>query len=422
MSEETAELSRAYSKVSANFRGSDLDFHAVCREFRHSSPIMAGDLLTGHFGIPTNAKADANRPTFTLFKHADVGSVLIDGANFTSGFISEGLGSFFDGLIIIAMDGEEHRKARGLLQPAFMPTVVNRWRDKLEKIVRNEFITPIVPAGKADLMDFGLNYPIRAIYAIIGFPDHDPAAVRQYATWALDILAGPTLDPSKAAETRARALSSAKVLLDVAKEIVAARRAAGSEGDDLIGYMLRAEFEGRRLDDHEIGTFVRSLLPAAGETTSRTFSCMMTLLLQRPELLQRVKTNRDLVPKLIDETLRYEPVATTKVRQAAKDLEIRGVQIPKGAMVQCCVSSANRDEDVFENPDEFDIDRKQKPSFGFGYGVHLCIGQFVAKAELTSALNGILDLMPNLQLDPDFPPPQISGAMLRGASEIHVKW
>jgi cytochrome P450 len=120
--------------------------------------------------------------------------------------------------------------------------------------------------------------------------------------------------------------------------------------------------------------------------------------------------------------MRYEPVATTKVRQAAKDLEIRGVQIPKGAMVQCCVSSANRDEDVFENPDEFDIDRKQKPSFGFGYGVHLCIGQFVAKAELTSALNGILDLMPNLQLDPDFPPPQISGAMLRGASEIHVKW
>ncbi|MNF85123.1 Biotin biosynthesis cytochrome P450 [compost metagenome] len=92
--------------------------------------------------------------------------------------------------------------------------------------------------------------------------------------------------------------------------------------------------------------------------------------------------------------MRYEPVATFKVRQAAKDVEIRGVAIPQGAMVSCIVTSANRDEDAFENADTFDIDRRAKPSFGFGFGPHMCIGQFVAKTEINCALNAILDLMP----------------------------
>jgi cytochrome P450 len=86
------------------------------------------------------------------------------------------------------------------------------------------------------------------------------------------------------------------------------------------------------------------------------------------------------------------------------------------------VASANRDEEVFERPDVFDIDRKIKPSFGFGFGPHMCIGQFVAKVELACAVNAILDLFPGLRLDPDMPPPLIEGAQLRGASHIHVLW
>jgi cytochrome P450 len=120
--------------------------------------------------------------------------------------------------------------------------------------------------------------------------------------------------------------------------------------------------------------------------------------------------------------VRYEPVATFKVRETSKDVEIGGVQIPKGSFVQCMVVSANRDEEAFENPDVFDIDRKTKPSFGFGFGPHMCIGQFVAKLELTCAINAILDLFPNIRLDPSKPVPVISGAQLRGVSSIQVIW
>ena len=99
-----------------------------------------------------------------------------------------------------------------------------------------------------------------------------------------------------------------------------------------------------------------------------------------------------------------------------------GVHIPKGSFVQAMVVSANRDESVFENGQKFDIDRVQKPSFGFGFGPHMCIGQFVAKLELNVALNAMFDLFPNLRLDPDYPLPEIQGAQLRGTSEVHVLW
>jgi cytochrome P450 len=292
----------------------------------------------------------------------------------------------------------------------------------MDAIIRNEYLQPLVASKYADLMDFALHFPIRLIYSLIGFPENEPERVKQVATWALAILAGPQVDPEKAAQARSAAMKAAKNLYDAVMEAVVQVRAAGATGEDLISRLIRAEYEGRQLDDHEITTFVRSLLPAAGETTTRTFGSLLVLLLERPELLERVRNDRALIGKAIDEAVRFEPVATFKVRQAAQDLEIDGVKIPKGAMVQAIVMSANRDEDVFEHADMFDIDRKPKPSFGFGFGPHMCIGQFIAKTEMQVALNAVLDLLPNLRLDPTKPTPKITGAQLRGPHELHVVW
>ena len=423
-SEATADpqLESAYSSVSDTYKGNDVDFHALCREMRHRHPVYDGDFIA-RLGVPTNAGMQAGtRPTVALFRYQDVMSVLKDGANYTSGFIAEGLGAFFDGLIILAMDGEQHRRVRALLQPAFMPETVNKWRPSIDRVIREDFLLPLVGAKRAELMEFGLNFPIREIYALMGFPEDDPALYKQYASWALAILGGNQIDPAKAGDARRRAGEAVVALYDAIKAVVVQRRAVDWQGDDLIGRLLRAEYEGHRLDDHEVTTFVRSLLPAAGETTTRTFSSVMTQLLTVPGLVDRVRADRTLVPKLIDETVRFEPVSTFKVREAARDTEIGGVKIPKGAFVQCMVASANRDEEVFEHPDTFDIDRRMKPSFGFGFGPHMCIGQFVAKIELQCAVNAILDLFPNVRLDPDQPAPVIGGAQLRGAKSVAVIW
>ncbi|WP_110950380.1 cytochrome P450 [Pseudomonas bohemica] len=415
-------LNKEFANVASNYRGSDVDLQTVYAEARRNTPILEGNFMAG-LGVPSIAGLDPNRPTFTLFKYDDVMAVMRDAKNFTSGFIAEGLGAFFDGLILTAMDGEAHKNIRNLLQPVFMPETVNRWKEtKIDRVIREEYIKPLVAAKSADLMDFGLYFPIRVIYALIGFPEDKPEEIEQYAAWALAILAGPQVDPEKAAAARGAAMHAAQALYDVVKLVVAERRAKGADSDDLISRLIRAEYEGRSLDDHEIATFVRSLLPAASETTTRTFGTLLTLLLENPQTLERVRNDRSLVNKAIDEAVRFEPVATFKVRQTAQDTVIRGVQIPKGAMVQCIVSSANRDEDAFENADKFDIDRKPRPSFGFGFGPHMCIGQFVAKTEINCAINAILDLLPNIRLDPDKPAPQIVGAQLRGPHEVHVIW
>ncbi|MBS0349266.1 MAG: cytochrome P450 [Proteobacteria bacterium] len=416
-------LEAAFAALSRNYRGLDVDIYALCQQRRKTAPVMEGDFMAS-LSVPTHAGQRHGNPTYAVFKYNDIKAILQDAATFTSGFIAKGLGTFFggDGLIIIAMDGDQHRKARGLLQPVFTPQSVNPWRAEIERSIREEFIAPLVPNKHADLMDFALYFPIRVIYALIGFPQESIGDFYEYAAMGLTILAGPKNDPAEEEAARMSAVAASQGLYDAVIQLVAQRRAEGATGEDLISRLIRAAFEDRRLDDKEIATFVRSLVAAGGETTTRTFSSVMTLLLQRPELVERVRADRNLVPKLIDEAIRYEPTSTVKVRQAARDVEVGGVMIPKGALVQCVIASANRDEDIFENADVFDIDRKLKPSFTFGYGPHTCIGQFVAKLELVAAVNAVLDLFPNVRLDPDRPAPEIQGGQLRGASSIPVIW
>src|SRR6195952_2533478 len=153
MSVEQKSLESAFAGVADNYRGSEVDLYAIYREMRKNSPVIEENFM-GRLGVPTIAGLDANRPTFTLFKYKDVMAVLRDAKNFTNGFIAEGLGAFFDGLILTGMDGDLHKNARALLQPVFMPEVVNRWRPKMDRIVREEYLEALGPKGHADLMDF----------------------------------------------------------------------------------------------------------------------------------------------------------------------------------------------------------------------------------------------------------------------------
>ena len=250
------DLETAYSAVSATYKGTG-DLHGACRAARAASPIFVGDFIR-QFGVPTNAgMQQGTRPTFALFRYEDVMTVLRDAGSYTSGFIAEGPGAFFDGLIVLAMDGEQHRKVRALLQPAFMPETVNKWRGQIDAVIRADMLIPMVSLKKADLMEFGLSFPIREMYALMGFPTADTGACRQYAAWTLAMLGGNQVDPAKAPEARRQAGIAVKLLYDAILQVVVQRRAAGSTGDDLIGRLLRATHEDRVLDDHEVTTFVR---------------------------------------------------------------------------------------------------------------------------------------------------------------------
>ncbi|MFN3725928.1 MAG: cytochrome P450 [Allosphingosinicella sp.] len=419
----TGGIQQGFRSVTANFAGNVADPTPIYREKRRTDPVMEGDILA-ELGVPPIFGNPRQRPVYTLFRHADIGAVLRDNETYISRLIGEGLGSFVGNFMLTAMDGDYHRRMRGLLQPSFMPNVLKAWRTELiDPVIRGEYVAPLVPRGRADLIaDMGLGFPVRVIYAILGFPADDLKGQELFAGMALKILAGPKRDPEAAAQARKEALEVSQALYDYVLPVVRARRASGAVDNSLMSRLIRSEFEGERLTDEQVTDFTRMLLPAAAETTTRTFGTLMVLLLERPELLERIKADRSLISKAIDESVRYEPVATFKARECVRDVEIGGVKIPAGSILSMVVHSANRDEEVFENPDTFDIDRKQKPSFGFGYGVHMCIGMFVAKAEVESAVNAILDMMPNVRFDPDLPKAEISGVGLRGPAAVNVVW
>jgi cytochrome P450 len=415
------DIHQDFAAVSDMYGSEIEDPHALYREFRKTHPVMEGDILA-KFKVPSQADySNLGRSVFTLFKYQDVMRVLRDPKTFTSSLLNEGLGQFLGGFMLTAMDGEPHKVARNLLARAFTPEIFAESRIKMKPVAR-AVIEKLAPAKRADLVaTVLLPLPIRLIYEFMGFPA-DEARMRDFAARAMRILVGPQRDPEKMRISVEAAFTAAQEIYDDTIHIVRERRAGGSIGNDLIGYLLRASYEGRTLNDAEITEFVRQLLPAAAETTTRSFGSMLVALLQRPALLARVRDDRMLVPKVLNEGMRWETASQFLARQCAADVEIRGVKIPAGTALSLATGSANRDEEIFENADDFDIDRPMRPHVGFGFGPHLCLGMQIARLEMETILNCLLDCWPDLRLDPDAPAPKIVGAQLRGPRAIHVVW
>jgi cytochrome P450 len=418
---ETGALQEDFSAIS-NLFGSEIeDPHSLYREYRKTQPVMEGDILA-RFNVPSQADySNLGRRVITLFKYDDVLAVLRDPKIYTSGLLNEGLGQFLGGFLLTGMDDARHKIIRNLLVPAFAPKAMKEWKALLEPVA-NTVIAKLAPLGRADLVAaLLLPLPVRLIYEIMGFPK-DEARMQEFAARGMRILIGPQRDPEKMKASMESAFAAAREIYDETIVIVRQRRAEGSQGNDLIGYLLRTNDNGRMLDNGEITEIVRQLLPAAAETTTRSFGSMLVALLERPELLARVRADRALVPKVINEGMRWETASQFLARQCAVDVEIRGVQIPAGTALSLAAGSANRDEDMFDDPDAFDIGRPNRVNVGFGAGPHTCMGMQIAKMEMEAMLNGLLDHLPNLRLDPGMPPPKIVGAQLRGPRVIHAVW
>lgn len=391
--------------------------YPLFKELRQNAPILEGDVLAW-FDLPSQAGYVPGRPIYTLLRYRDVMAVLRDAETFTSGIIKESFGGTLGEEVITGMDGEPHKNLRGLLAPCFSRNVINVWSERfIAPVIREEFVHPLAarPEKRAELAADLVQFPMRVIYEILGFPN-DPQQIRQFAEWGVQVKEAMKRNPDEAP------LRASQKLYEYILPIVARKRALGSDGDDLIAQLLRATYEGHALDDDAITRFVRMLVTAAVETTTISFRNMMTLLLQRPQVLERVRKDRSLVLRAIDETIRLETPASFHARQASRDAVIGGVLIPAGAALSLAAGSANHDETIFEDGESYNIDRPARPALGFGFGPHMCIGQHTARAELAAALNAILDLMPNIRVDPDNRAPTIRGVIKRGPEAIHVVW
>ena len=176
------------------------------------------------------------------------------------------------------------------------------------------------------------------------------------------------------------------------------------------------------MSDEQIYGFMRNLLPAGAETTSRSTASLAMGLLTHPDQLDAVRADRSLLPQAIEEGIRWETPLLNFMREVTCDTELGGLQIPEGATMMLNLGSANHDETRWDDPEKFDIFRERKPHIGFAHGAHVCLGMHLARLESTKIFNALFDELPGLRLDPDAPPPYVTGTMFRSPPRLDVVW
>jgi cytochrome P450 len=347
------------------------------------------------------------RDMWLLTRFADVDNVLRDAETYSSRINADTMGPVM-GTVILAMDGDEHRRHRNLVARAFRPSALARWEDELIGPTIHRLIDGIVGRGRSDLVaDVTSRFPVQVIAGVLGVPTDDYAL---FQVWGLEISMGPeNYDVSTAAS---------RAMRDYLTPIVEHRKL--HPGDDLVSDIVTAEIDGERLDDEHIYGFLRLLLPAGAETTFRALGNCLLALLRRPEVLARVRDDHNLLDAVIEETLRWETSVTMVNRETACPVEVAGVSVPAGASVVCATGSANHDETRYDNAEEWDLDRPAVAHLAFGTGRHQCLGMHLARMELRVGLAAILDRLPGLHLDPAADPVTVEGLAFRSPPRLPV--
>jgi cytochrome P450 len=351
---------------------------------------------------------EESKPVFIVYRYEEAQKLLRDNETFSSSNVIAAFGPVLGERVMLGMDEPVHGRLRALVSKAFSQKALVRWEDELVGRVGNSLIDKFAANGKADLVkEFTFDYPSQIIAGLLGLPEED---YPQFQRWSISLLSW-ILNPE-------RGLAASAALCDYFAPILDARRA--EPRDDLISGLAQAEIDGEKLQDEEIYSFLRLLLPAGVETTYRALGSLLFALLSDPAQLDAIRADRSLLPQAVEEGVRWEPPLLTITRVATRDTELGGVPIPAGSTVMPMLGAANRQEDRYPDPDTFDIFRPPRSHLGWGHGVHVCLGMHLARLEMRTAVNLLLDRLPNLRLDPDGDDPHIRGQVFRSPTSVPV--
>ncbi len=290
---------------------------------------------------------------------------------------------------LIGIDPPEHTDHRAIVNRGFTPRRIAAMEPRVRKLA-DELISAFFPRRRCDLVEEYSNpIPVAMIAELLGLP-----AERRddFKRWSAALIVGST----QIGSTVNTALF--KEFRDYMSAVVEQRRR--EPGDDLISLLVHAEQEGGILDTAQVVGFASLMLAAGSETTTNVIGNALLALQAHPDQDALVRAEPAAhIPGLIEETLRYDPPIQMVMRLALEDTEIRGVAIPKGAMVLPLIAAANRDPAMFEDPDRLDVERDTQGHLGFGLGNHFCLGASLARLEARVALETIFERLPNWRID-----------------------
>ena len=330
--------------------------------------------------------------SWNVHRYADAVRIFNEPATFSSEMRGQG-GMALPS--IVGMDGDRHRKLRGLVTQAFTPRMVSQLGGRITEITR-ELLDAGIARGRFDAMqDFAYPLPIRIIADMLGIPARDQSTFRR---WSETLIAGPRTDALRGksfAEERAATLLEMNDYL--ALQIEARRR---SPQEDLITRLLAAEVDGERLTENELQEFCRLLLIAGYETTACLIGNGVLTLHELPEVAAELRADPTLLPGAVEEIVRCFPSVAGSVRVALSDVDVGGQKVAKGQTVIIWAGSTNYDETIFPEAEQLDIRRSPNRHLGFGLGPHFCLGAPLARLEVRTALQMLLEKLPELQRDP----------------------
>ncbi|KUL54766.1 cytochrome [Streptomyces sp. NRRL F-4489] len=311
---------------------------------------------------------------------------------------------------LLGVDDPEHNTQRRMLIPSFSLKRTAALRPEIQRIVDGLLDRMLAQGPPAELVSaFALPVPSMVICSLLGVPytDHD-----FFEEKSRRILRGPTAEESEEARLE---------LEDYLGELIA--RKEKDPGDGLLDELIAERLRAGALQREELMRLAMILLVAGHETTANMISLGTFTLLEHPEQIERLRADESLMPGAVEELLRFLSIADGMLRVAVDDIEIAGRTIRAGDGVVFPTSLINRDAAAYPAPDELDVGRSARHHLAFGFGIHQCLGQNLARAEMEIALRSLFGRIPGLRLAvPAAEIPFKPGDTLQGMIELPLAW
>lgn len=286
---------------------------------------------------------------------------------------------------LVQLDPPEHGKYRAVLADSFTTRAIDKLTDGVRETAKAYVDRFAALAPECDFAaDVAFRYPLRVVLDLVGLPERDHARMLELTQWLFSYadpdLKRPGSDPSNPEEITQTWNIVFKSFEDYYAKVVDDRRACPR--DDIASLIANGKIDGCPMEHRAMVSYFAIVSTAGHDTTAATTATGMWTLAEQPEMLERLKAEPKLIPGFVEETIRWASPVQQFVRSATADYEIRGRTIRKGDLVYLSYISANRDEEVFENPFTFDPARMPNRHVGFGFGGHVCLGQQLARLEM----------------------------------------
>ena len=373
------------------------DQYALGASFRKNSPIVFSN---AHGGI------------FYVCSYDLVKQIVLDPDNFSNIDGVSVPGHKFDFPVLSSQaDPPDHHKYRNAMQEFLRPTAIKKHQDLVRKII-NEAIDPLLAKKGGDVIaDFAIHVPLRVAAAVLGYSESETTRLHHSFSSMLE---------GSLVHDDVKKKAGMDAFLAILFEAYS-RALANSNDQTMLGRLAHYSQDGQSFSQEEILGMMAGLTIGAIDTTKHSITNTIYLLAKWPEAHQELLNDRSLIPAAVEESLRLESVAYFIARTVKNPVTLGGIDLKPGDRLVMSNGWANRDETAFEDPMKFDLHRKRNYHFGFGHGVHSCLGVHLARMELAIALEVMLEKMPRYELVNPIPDPKSFGSVVYGFEYLNIR-